>query len=115
MGLEGGEKGEMLTREICTRWYKSPEQLLGSYAYDEKVDIWAAGCVLQEFLSGDVLFRGFCDVDQLGRIFHALGTVDLAKWPAVERLPDWGKIQFKHIPPAPNQYLDSKGFLDDSV
>eukprot|EP00392_Amoebophrya_sp_AT5.2_P017342 g17682.t1 len=100
---------QAMTREICTRWYKSPELLFGSYNYDEKIDIWAAGCIVYEMArSGSPLFDGQCDIEQLGKIFHALGTVDVDKWPEAKKLPDYGKISFWPIKEPPNQYLQAK-------
>jgi cyclin-dependent kinase-like len=47
----------LLTSYVATRWYRAPEMLLGS-AYDGKVDVWAAGCVLWELFTGQPLFTG---------------------------------------------------------
>ncbi|CAD7952087.1 unnamed protein product [Amoebophrya sp. A25] len=104
----------MLTREICTRWYKSVELLYGSFTYDEKIDIWAVGCIVFELLNDRPLFNGDCDIEQLGKIFHSLGTVDTTEWPGVRDLPDWNKIQFWDIDPPPNQYMQSKPFCETS-
>jgi serine/threonine protein kinase len=41
---------------VVTVWYRAPELLLGDTQYDEKVDIWAAGCIFGELLSGNILF-----------------------------------------------------------
>jgi serine/threonine protein kinase len=34
---------------IVTVWYRAPELLLGDTLYDQKVDIWAAGCIFGSF------------------------------------------------------------------
>lgn len=70
---EGGEH----TRVVITQWYRPPEVLLGYLQYDEKVDIWSAGCVLAELLfCGDPLFP--CKVEsaqeQLNVIWRLRGT-----------------------------------------
>jgi len=33
---------------IVTRWYRSPELLLGSQKYDYSIDMWSVGCVFGE-------------------------------------------------------------------
>ena len=41
---------------ICTRHYRAPEVILG-YEYDLKSDVWSLGCILYEFIIGEVLFH----------------------------------------------------------
>lgn len=41
---------------ICTRHYRAPEVILG-YDYDLKSDVWSLGCILYEFIIGEVLFH----------------------------------------------------------
>jgi len=43
---------------ICSRHYRAPELIFGSTEYDEKIDIWAAGCVIAEMLRLKPLFPG---------------------------------------------------------
>lgn len=45
------------TSKVVTLWYRAPELLLGTKQYTEKVDIWSVGCIMAEFLMGEVLFR----------------------------------------------------------
>mmetsp|Transcript_44738 Transcript_44738/g.59402 ORF Transcript_44738/g.59402 Transcript_44738/m.59402 type:complete len:95 (+) Transcript_44738:544-828(+) len=33
---------------ICSRYYRAPELMFGQTFYNEKIDIWAAGCVIGE-------------------------------------------------------------------
>lgn len=47
--------------EGFTTWYKSPEILFGSKAYDYKTDIWSFGCVFGELLNGIPVFPGLND------------------------------------------------------
>ncbi|KDD75335.1 protein kinase [Helicosporidium sp. ATCC 50920] len=82
------------TPGVGTRWYKSPETLLGSRTYAASSDIWAAGCVVAELLAGAPLFPGSCDIDQLCRLSAALGGLSEEVWPGIARLPDWGKLRF---------------------
>lgn len=61
---------------VATRWYRSPECLLTRGRYDTKLDIWAAGCVLYEMTTGQPLFDGVNEIDQMKKIEHILGRPD---------------------------------------
>jgi cyclin-dependent kinase-like len=37
-----------LTDYVATRWYRSPELLLGDTKYGIEVDYWAIGCIMGE-------------------------------------------------------------------
>lgn len=54
-----------ITDYVSTRWYRSPELLLGSTRYGKEVDLWAIGCIMAELLDGQPLFPGESDIDQL--------------------------------------------------
>ncbi|WRK30977.1 Protein kinase domain containing protein [Cryptosporidium parvum] len=45
---------------VVSRFYRAPELLLGSCDYNEKIDIWALGCILAELLALDPIFVGRC-------------------------------------------------------
>ena len=64
-----------LTDYVATRWYRSPELLLGLTHYGYEVDIWAIGCIMGELLDGAALFPGESDVDQLFIIQTVLGPL----------------------------------------
>eukprot|EP00605_Chrysophyceae_sp_TOSAG23-4_P000588 GSChrysophyteH1.ASY1.ANO1.665.1 assembled CDS len=57
---------------IQSRFYRSPEILLG-LKYTQKIDIWSLGCVLVEMHSGEPLFGGADQMDQMCRIVAVLG------------------------------------------
>jgi serine/threonine protein kinase len=46
------------TPYIVSRYYRSPELILGAYSYNEKIDIFAAGCIMAELFSLTPLFPG---------------------------------------------------------
>ena len=48
----------VLTDYIATRWYRSPEILMGSKKYTEGVDLWSAGCILGEMFRTRPLLPG---------------------------------------------------------
>lgn len=39
-----------LTGHVTTRWYRSPEVVLGEKVYTSAIDIWGAGCIFGELL-----------------------------------------------------------------
>ncbi|XP_038612369.1 cyclin-dependent kinase-like 1 isoform X1 [Tachyglossus aculeatus] len=63
------------TDYVATRWYRSPELLVGDTQYGPPVDVWAVGCVFAELLSGSPLWPGKSDVDQLYLIRKTLGDL----------------------------------------
>jgi serine/threonine protein kinase len=48
----------ILSEEVATRWYRSPEMLLGSNKYGKKTDVWSIGCIVAELLMGRPIFPG---------------------------------------------------------
>lgn len=60
------------TDYVATRWYRAPELLLATTDYDEKVDIWAMGCIMGELIDGQPLFPGESEIDQLYVSFDLL-------------------------------------------
>ena len=47
-----------LTYYISTRWYRPPEILLKLNKYNEKIDIFALGCIMAELITLQPLFAG---------------------------------------------------------
>ena len=57
------QKGNQnMTDYVATRWYRSPELLLGD-KYSKEVDIWAIGCIMGELTDGEPLFPGESEID----------------------------------------------------
>ena len=67
--------GAEYTDYVATRWYRSPELLVGDTMYGPPVDIWAIGCLFGELLTGQPIWPGKSDVDQLYLIQKSLGTL----------------------------------------
>ncbi|XP_014667819.1 PREDICTED: cyclin-dependent kinase-like 1 isoform X2 [Priapulus caudatus] len=63
------------TDYVATRWYRGPELLVGETQYGPPVDVWAIGCVFAELLTGQPLWPGKSDVDQLYLIRKTLGEM----------------------------------------
>lgn len=75
-----------LTDYVCTRWYRAPECVFRGDIYDEKVDIWAIGCIMAELYRLSAIFQGENEFDQINQILKILGTPTRSKWP-------WGYYQ----------------------
>jgi hypothetical protein len=57
---------------IQSRFYRAPEVLLGR-PYFCAIDIWSLGCVLAELFTGNPLFAGESEVEQLCCVMEVLG------------------------------------------
>ncbi|VDO56894.1 unnamed protein product [Haemonchus placei] len=77
------------THEVVTLWYRAPEILLGGRYYSTAIDVWSLGCIFSEMVSGNPLFAGDSEIDQLFRIFKILGTPTPEVWAGVEKLQDY--------------------------
>ncbi|GIY52247.1 hypothetical protein CDAR_245811 [Caerostris darwini] len=64
--------GQRIYQYIQSRFYRSPEVLLG-IAYDMSIDMWSLGCILAEMHTGEPLFSGGNEVDQMNKIVEVLG------------------------------------------
>lgn len=62
-----------MTNRVITLWYRPPELCLGCDQYGPEVDMWSAGCIMAELLSGQPLFPGQDETDQVGKIAQVLG------------------------------------------
>merc|ERR1719330_1931984 len=70
-----GRLGQVLTDYCATRWYRPPELLVRFNNYGPGVDMWGLGCVAAEMITGQALFPGESDLDQLFIIINALGPL----------------------------------------
>ncbi|XP_074555010.1 uncharacterized protein LOC141811056 [Halichoeres trimaculatus] len=67
--------GAVYTDYVATRWYRAPELLVGDTKYGKPVDVWAVGCLLLEMLTGQPLFPGDSDLDQIYHIVRCFGNL----------------------------------------
>ena len=65
---------EAYTDYVATRWYRSPELLVGDPKYGKPVDVWSLGTLAYEVLTSKPLFPGESDLDQLYLIINSLGN-----------------------------------------
>jgi serine/threonine protein kinase len=87
-----------LTVEVITRWYRSPDLLLGSNTYSPAVDMWSVGCIIAEMSNRKPLLPGDSEIDQLHRIFKFIGTPTERVWKNCYSLPYW-RTNFPAWPP----------------
>lgn len=79
---------------VQSRWYRSPEIILGSTDYDGAIDVWSIGCIFVELLLAYPFMNGEYDIplincpkpgtDQLSLIWKNCGTPvdgELSKYP----------------------------------
>ncbi|XP_055694581.1 serine/threonine-protein kinase minibrain [Lutzomyia longipalpis] len=64
--------GQRIYQYIQSRFYRSPEVLLG-IPYDLAIDMWSLGCILVEMHTGEPLFSGCNEVDQMNKVVEVLG------------------------------------------
>uniref|UniRef100_A0A2N9FMI9 Protein kinase domain-containing protein n=1 Tax=Fagus sylvatica TaxID=28930 RepID=A0A2N9FMI9_FAGSY len=73
-------KKQPMTSRVVTLWYRPPELLLGAVFYSVGVDLWSAGCILAELLSGKPIMPGRTEVEQLHKIFKLCGSPSEEYW-----------------------------------
>ncbi|BGP17384.1 hypothetical protein JCM10213_002867 [Rhodosporidiobolus nylandii] len=86
LAREYADEGAKMTCQVVTRWYRSPELLLGARAYSTGVDQWAAGCIFAELMLRVPFMAAESDIEQLNMIFSAMGTPDEGVWPGFSKL-----------------------------
>ncbi|KAG5281023.1 hypothetical protein AALO_G00066610 [Alosa alosa] len=64
-----------LSEGMVTKWYRSPRLLLSPNNYTKAIDMWAAGCILAEMLSGRMLFAGAHELEQMQLILDTVPVV----------------------------------------
>jgi len=106
--------GRTYTFPVVTRWYRAPELLLGETQYTSAIDVWSAGCIVAEMLSGHPLFPGHAEIDELFQIFRTLGTPTDATWPGVSALPAFNEDFPKWKRKPPRQAMPHPDRLNDA-
>jgi dual specificity tyrosine-phosphorylation-regulated kinase 1 len=75
---------------IQSRFYRSPEVMLG-LPYSVAIDMWSLGCILVEMHTGEPLFSGSDQFDQMQKIVKILGMLPDSM---LDRASDQVKYQF---------------------
>ncbi|KAJ2999011.1 TFIIH complex serine/threonine-protein kinase subunit kin28 [Globomyces sp. JEL0801] len=88
-----GDPSHTMTSQVVTRWYRSPELLLGAKHYGGSVDVWSCGCIFAELMLRTPYFAAETDIGQLKTIMNARGTPTEKDWPGMKLLPDYFEFQ----------------------
>ncbi|XP_055894495.1 cyclin-dependent kinase-like 5 isoform X2 [Biomphalaria glabrata] len=93
--ITGGTDG-LYTDYVATRWYRSPELLIGA-PYGKPVDIWAIGCIMGELADGQALFPGDSEIDQLYVIQKILGPLPDDQMKLFHKNPRFHGLKFPAV------------------
>ncbi|CAG9332067.1 DYRK4_11 [Blepharisma stoltei] len=66
-------ESEKVYTYIQSRFYRAPEIILG-IPYSYSIDMWSAGCILAELFTGNALFPGESEAEQLQYIMEIRGV-----------------------------------------
>lgn len=112
------QQKQPMTSRVVTLWYRPPELLLGATYYSVGVDLWSAGCILAELLSGKPIMPGRTEVEQLHKIFKLCGSPSEEYWKR-SKLPNAALFKpqqpykrclsetFKNFPPPPLSLIET--------
>lgn len=92
-----------MTDYVATRWYRSPEILLGSTKYSTSVDVWAVGCLLAEMIYGKPILPGSSTMNQMERIIQLFGTPSDEEVESMKS--QYASIMLQKIPPVADTNL----------
>ncbi|EGG21753.1 p34-cdc2 protein [Cavenderia fasciculata] len=98
-----GSPNKVYSPQAVTIFYRAPELLFGSRSYGPSLDIWSVGCIFAELMLRTPYLPGTSEIDQLAKIFAALGTPNETIWPGVTSLPNY--IKFTDFPATPFKQL----------
>ncbi|KAJ2227366.1 hypothetical protein H4R99_000973 [Coemansia sp. RSA 1722] len=100
----GSPLGHM-TGLVVTLWYRAPELLLGAKEYSTKIDIWSIGCIFVELFLHRPFLQGRGEIDQISKIFAAMGTPTDKTWPGFDQLPNAKMFKFSQSDAASHHSL----------
>lgn len=104
-----------LSEALVTKWYCSPRLLLSPNNYTKAIDMWAAGCILAEMLTGRMLFAG--TIHSRINLIHSFMwcgeledlTIMSSKWERYFRVRKKDFVLFLHSTPLPDQNTNQDG------
>lgn len=94
------KKDRALTNEgrVISRWYRSPEILLGTKHYGPSVDVWSVGCIFAEMLRLKPAFPAQQEILQMTYIMQVCGSYNDENW------PDWQEHCNTKSAPEPREH-----------
>ncbi|CAD5124339.1 unnamed protein product [Dimorphilus gyrociliatus] len=111
-GLSRTSASEM-SGYVITRPYRAPEVICNWTHYKSNVDVWSAGCILAEMLTGEILFRGDTLVKHFQNIIKFVGKpnetvlskiISINAREYIKTLPDEPPVNM-------NEYFHGKHYL----
>ncbi len=81
-----------MTSKVITLWYRPPELVFGTDDYSYEVDIWSAGCIMAEMLTGKALFPAKDEIQLIQQICNVLGMADDKSMPGCSQLKDYKTV-----------------------
>lgn len=104
--------GKTMYPYIQSRFYRSPEVMLG-LPYDNAIDMWSLGCILYELHTGDPIFNGRSEADQVMMITEMFGMPPDAMLEKARKTSAYfvrNETSFKYQrKPSSKKYLSLKG------
>lgn len=92
----------VMTDYVATRWYRSPEMLLGMPSYSYSVDMWAVGAIMAEVIDGEPLLPGKTELEQIALIQSRIGEFP-ASYEAAVRRRNGGMLHLRSSNPLAKQ------------
>lgn len=99
-------ESQKYTPGVFTCWYRPPEILLGERRYTQAADMWAVGCLIAEVFKEEVFLKGRSEIDQLGLIEKACGSINEKTFPGVSSLPNYNTFHFKECTAQLSDFLE---------
>ncbi|CAG9311554.1 unnamed protein product [Blepharisma stoltei] len=84
-------------REARRLWYRAPELLFRKDIYGFEVDVWTVGCLMAELITGQALFNGESEIEQLFKIFKVTGVPSDIYPIQAKSFPSWTPINFPDV------------------
>lgn len=87
----------LLTTEVQTLWWRSPEIFLGMKNYDFKIDLWSAGIIMLEFYRARGFLLSNPDVSESGtlhKMFSIFGTPRPDEGQEIETYDDFALLWY---------------------
>lgn len=73
-GLSKTINSQHLTSKVCSLAYRAPELIIGSQQYSTSIDIWSAGIIFYELVTGEKFPVSSSEIGQLDKIFQIIGS-----------------------------------------
>ncbi len=86
-----------MTSKVITLWYRPPELVFGTDSYGFEVDIWSAGCIMAELLTGKALFPARDEIELVKLICNVLGMADDKSMPGCKSLKDYDQVMMNLV------------------